>query len=200
MNVSLDAPLPRSQVYMDEKAFRSTYRELMAATKCSFSKLETRQVYQEPGDASLSAFLKGDRMTAHALLRQPLEGADAESITASRRDISWTRIRLVEFPLTPYLQWELLTYQVSVKYGERILLTDVTGESRTSVLRRGDDFLMFDKKTVLAHNYDREGHLQGAWLIEKDSHVAQYAAFFEHARQGAVPLGVFEAQHKLPHL
>ncbi|WKZ57688.1 MAG: hypothetical protein QY326_03215 [Bdellovibrionota bacterium] len=101
----------------------------------------------------------------------------------------------MELPLTPYLNWEFLTYQVTARFGQRILVTDITNDAPSSQIAKESDFLIFDNKAVLAHDYSRDGLLQGAWLIEDPQAVERYVHFFQEARARSIPLGAFERLH-----
>lgn len=73
----------------------------------TFWKFERGQHYAEPHDASWQAFQRGDWDTALDLIeqRRPQLTEHHEQLTA--QGIATHRVRIVDYPLTPYLQWEL---------------------------------------------------------------------------------------------
>lgn len=190
--------LPKSNDYIPLAEFRSHFNQLFMSMSSNFSKLERAQSYQEPGNESLAAYLKGDKREAANLLKLPIEGWDERFNYVAQANIPWTRVRLVEFPMTPYLEWEFLTYQRSARYGERILVTDITNDPKGSLAKSSSDFVMFDNRIVLAHDYGVDGILKGAWLVTRPNDVEAYIATFNDVRVRAIPLGVFEASQKLP--
>jgi hypothetical protein len=191
--------LPRQGAYFrDSETFFSKFTPLMESTTTSVVKLESRQDYQEPGNPSFEALKSGDERSAIDKLWETRHSADRENcVSMCRKGISWTRIRLVERPLTDYTRWELHSYDISVRYGERILIVDITGQPASSPIRRLSDFLIFDGKAVMAHDYDSSGLIKGGWVIDTPEQVRRYADAIALCMKTAVPLGVFEWEQKL---
>jgi hypothetical protein len=71
-----------------------------------FDKLERIQHFREPGDPSWEAFAAGHWEEAMDLLRKDLPSGRAEFAEDSRLGLMSYRVRVVEFPIVPYLQWE----------------------------------------------------------------------------------------------
>jgi hypothetical protein len=86
---------------------------------------------------------------------------------------------------------------VTARFGQRVLVVDITDDIPSNPLKRGSDFLIFDSSAVLAHDYDSQGLLRGAWFISDPEMVRQYLSFFEQARERSVPLGSFERTYGL---
>lgn len=193
-------PLPSSENYLLSQAFFDRFKLLHGSMKESLWKVERRQEYQEPGVSSLEAYIRGDKAEAVKLLRDAYyeDKWTSYALHRARENIPMVRIRVVERPLTPYLEWEFLTYQISSQYGERILIADVTDQPGSSPLRGGRDFVMFDRKIVLAHNYEPAGLLDGAWVIDEERQCAQYGRYFTTMLQHSIPLASFIARHRLP--
>jgi len=90
----------------------------------------------------------------------------------------------------------LLTYQITALFGQRILLCDISSESKDSIANTSSDFLMFDNRVVLRHDYNKEdGSLKGALLINEPGIVKKYAEFIDSCRSSSVSLGSFERIH-----
>jgi hypothetical protein len=72
-----------------------------------FWKLERRQSFAEPGDASWEAFDRGNWKESMRLLEGRRDDLRKYHQEAAARGTRTYRARIVSLPLTPYLQWEL---------------------------------------------------------------------------------------------
>lgn len=88
----------------------------------TFWKLETRQSFREPEDPSWRAFDAGNWDDAIRLIdgrrdeiQEPVRGP---------RDFAMRRIRIVEKPFTPYVQWELYYIRLRAQAGEDIRIVE----------------------------------------------------------------------------
>lgn len=90
-----------------------------------FNKLERMQHFEEPHDPSWQVFVAGN--WDEALRLDELERANVQKMFAdfTRQGASWYRVRVVEFPITPYLQWELHGLKLRVECGEHIRIAPV---------------------------------------------------------------------------
>lgn len=83
-------------------------------------KLERRQHFEEQGSASRDALSRGDWAEALRLIDARREDLLASALDDERRDSRFHRVRVVEKPLTPYMQWELYSLRQRAEYGERV--------------------------------------------------------------------------------
>ncbi|MFJ8476143.1 DUF6879 family protein [Kitasatospora sp. NPDC094011] len=83
-------------------------------------KLERRQDFQQPEDASWRAFLEGDRSKAWELIEARRDELLQLSRLADDHACRLLRVRVVEFPLIPYMEWELPLLRVRAECGELI--------------------------------------------------------------------------------
>lgn len=72
-----------------------------------FWKLERLQTFQEPADDSWVAFSDGDWTKAMRLLERRRANLEGHYRRMARHGFKTWRVRVVEKPITPYLQWEL---------------------------------------------------------------------------------------------
>jgi hypothetical protein len=72
-----------------------------------FWKLERGQSFAEPGNPSWEAFSRGDWATSLLLIENLREDLREYHQKTQAAGTSTRRIRVVSFPLTPYVQWEL---------------------------------------------------------------------------------------------
>lgn len=100
-----------------------------ATTAPGFWKLERQQTFKEPGDDGWQAFAAGRWTESLGILdERRTEFADYYRRIADR-GFHTRRVRVVEKPFTPYLQWELHVLRLRHEYGG---LTRVVGPDRIS--------------------------------------------------------------------
>jgi hypothetical protein len=132
---------------------------------------------------------------ARDLLRQESEGDRPLYVDVRKRDIDYARIRLVQEPLTPYLAYELIAYQIRTEIGENIEVVRCDPDLR---LPSEDhfDFLLFDRHTALIHDYGNgeTGRQSGGWLTHSAEVIATLERMALALRRTAVPLSEFLAE------
>lgn len=188
------ANLPLDGEFLEPSGFFEKFVQLAASAQNSFFKLERLQSYDESGAPYHDAFISGDWDRSVALFKEQIETGSASAIDFCRRGISSTRLRLVEFPLTDYVKWEMMTYHISASYGQRILVRDITAEPEKGSVKASSDFVMFDDQIVLRHVYQPDGQLRGALLFE-GARAARYNEFVKTLLPEALPLGAFESRY-----
>ncbi|GAA4241062.1 hypothetical protein GCM10022254_68420 [Actinomadura meridiana] len=113
----LPATLLTAPQYVAEATARS------AESEDYFWKLERRQTFQEPDDASYQAFVRGDWEEAQRIEN---DGRDALRRRFVEQGFVLRRVRVVESPITPYLQWEMRALRVRAEAGEEIRVLDAS--------------------------------------------------------------------------
>jgi hypothetical protein len=87
-------------------------------------KLERGQHFKERGFASWEAFAAGDWHRALTLIDEKRDIYARQFEKAARLGILERRLRVVDFPVTPYVQWELFVLRLRVELGDNIRLMD----------------------------------------------------------------------------
>lgn len=98
-------------------------------------KLERRQHFEEQGSASREAMRRGEWDEALRLMEERHDALVAEAREDARRGHVFHRVRVVEQPLTAYMQWELHSLRQQAEYGQRIRV--VNARALSSVEERG---------------------------------------------------------------
>ncbi|HEY3489580.1 MAG TPA: hypothetical protein VGK27_05590 [Candidatus Deferrimicrobiaceae bacterium] len=182
---------------LDAASFDDAFSKFWSALSIQFFKFERLQSYYEPDDPSYQAFQQKDMDSAIQHLENRIEALHLFYEQAARKNVSIIRMRAVEKPLSEYLNYEFESYRISSKYGERILVVDLTNIDHSSDLYIASDFLMFDAKTVLVHNYDKNGQSNGGWLIDDLDDVRVFADLATRYHEISIPFGHFERQNRL---
>lgn len=171
--------------------FGMCFADAWAALESRFLKLECWQAYVEAeGAGSQEAFNRDDVSTAHELLRREAETDRPLYDEVRQRGISYARVRLVQEPLTPYLKYELMSYRIRAAMGENIEVVRFDPAVRLPN-EQYFDFLLFDQRTALIHDYGEDGRQSGGWLIKNTNVIVRLAETTAALRRTAMPLEEF---------
>lgn len=114
------------------------------------------------------------------------------AMTTATAGKSWSRVRVVDTPLTDYQRYQMESLRESQAAGEEILVV-----TRTQVGDVGPDFWLFDADTPGAHavqlNYGPGGEFGGFQQVPTDR-LAEIHERRDRALAAAVPLNVFLAE------
>jgi hypothetical protein len=156
-------------------------------------KLETRQEYAIGEEADrLRAFRehlpRPDRSVATTPYLQWVARATLEGKT-------WTRVHVLDTPLTEYLRYQIVGYHESAAAGERIFIADRARDPRLDGLRQ--DFWYFDEGHRTEHALLMDYAPDGEWLGCREAspaEIRQLQAARELALAYAVPLNVYAVE------
>ena len=183
---------------LTSEEFFTASNDLLARTQRRVAKFERLQHYLEDNRSWLE-FQRGNiELSMQHLQKMRSEEANFD-IDFFGRGLQFLRLRATELPLTPYLEWEFQSYILSAQYGETILITDFTNLPRDSRIWNTRDFLLFDSRAVLIHDYKSDGSLDGGWLSRDKELIEKCEQLVVELASTAVPLGVFISRHPLKH-
>lgn len=115
-------------------------------------RLETLPVYRVPSeDGDIRDFLAGQRIEPLHYSSGYTEGL--RKIRAEGK--SKGRVHIIRRPLTDYLRFEFMYYDVHARAGDDIRILDVT--DRANPLEGVQDFWLFDQSEVVLMNYEADG-------------------------------------------
>ncbi|MEG3626420.1 DUF6879 family protein [Streptomyces poriticola] len=126
------------------------------------NKLERGQHFQERGFASWEAFAAGDWERALALADERREDYAQELRRASQSGVRHRRLRVVEFPVTPYVQWEMFVLRVRVDLGDDIKVMDARDISNIERSRPVPEVVILGDAVMYEVVYDEDGNAAGA--------------------------------------
>lgn len=145
------------------EVYKRDFRERDAELRSQDSwKLERRQHFQEQGNASRDALTRGDWDEALRLMREQRADLLEAARDDDRRGSVFHRLRVVERPLTPYLQWELYSLRQRAEYGERVRTVSaelVVASERETLL---PEVVILGGHTLYQVLYTESGVSQGA--------------------------------------
>jgi hypothetical protein len=94
--------------YLELDTYQERFEEdFWTADGTGFWKLERQQYFREPGNPSWEAYRRGDWQEALRLIEDQHNDLLEYHRKAREHGITACRVRIVEFPIVPYLQWEL---------------------------------------------------------------------------------------------
>lgn len=153
------------------------YRHLKEVN--SMHKLERGQHFQEKGFASWEAFATGDWERALALAGEGREAFNAQINEAKRLGRVERRLRVVEFPVTPYVQWEMHVLRVGVEIGDEIRVIDASTIADIEKNHPAPEVVILGNTVMYGVVYDDEGNAAGARRYLDRSLISETKAGFE---------------------
>jgi hypothetical protein len=129
-------------------------QRMLRKVKRSVFRLETLSSYAAPGEAEMvRAFNEGRPMPPRGPDTDPWLRMVADSVQAGRR---WSRVHVLDRPLSDYLRFELLGYQGNVAAGEDVRIADRAYAPET-LNGLTDDFWLLDDAVAVIIEYDGDG-------------------------------------------
>lgn len=165
------------------------FQALFDEARATVFRLEGRQTYAiAADDDELVAFRTGAPRPERSVRTSPWLARIA--VSTATRGVAWSRVRVIEYPLTEYTRYELVTYVESQAAGEQILLSEEPAPV--------DDFWLIDGGTEHAvgvwMRYDSDGVQLGRELVDDPDVLAEMARVAAAVTGAAEPLNVWLAR------
>ncbi|WP_187283319.1 DUF6879 family protein [Streptomyces sp. t39] len=165
---------------LDRPAYHADLGRIYSGGGIDFlNKLERGQHFQEGGFPSWEAFAAGDWERALALADERREEYAQELRKASRSGVAHRRLRVVEFPVTPYVQWELHVLRVRVEAGDDIRVLDARAIADIERTRPVPEVVVLGDVVMYEVVYDAEGNADGARRYGDRSLIRETNAGFD---------------------
>ncbi|QYN37113.1 hypothetical protein K1T35_07635 [Pseudonocardia sp. DSM 110487] len=170
-----------------------TFDSLFESFERTVFRLEALPAYEVGGaDAErFQAYHEGRPLSVRSVRTSPwLARIAVSTVTAGK---AWSRVRVVDSPLSPYQRYSLEAYRESQAAGEEIFLAP-----RSAVRDWGPDFWLFDGGTPRARaalmRYSPDGQFHGFEFVEDPEPLAGMEQARLNAVANSVPLNVFLAE------
>jgi hypothetical protein len=190
-----DAPGERLEL----DAYYADFDEKLWSTSApGFWKLERQQFFKEPGNPSWEAFAKGDWRESMRLI----EAGRSDMIDYYRKieDHGFInrRVRVVEQPIIPYLQWELHILRMRDQYGGKVRV--VTGEQVAAFESDAPlpEIYTHGTSTMYQAVYGDDGVLDHVRRFADHDLVTRCQRFIQDLYEVGQPLEQFFAEHVAP--
>jgi hypothetical protein len=154
-------------------------------------KLERRQHFRESRNESWQAFARGDWEQSLELIEERRESIAKFQARADDLGIGLYRLRVVEQPISPYLQWELHSLNMKAKCGELIrvatmdLVRDFEAEGALPEL------ITLGPSVVYHILYDDDGEPAGAVKVSDPKIVRRATDLTRHLYEAGEDLVTF---------
>lgn len=167
---------------LGREAYRADFRERRGATRDRDSwKLERLQHFEEVGDASRDALRKGDWPEALRLFEADRAGARASALREQRHGAFLHRVRVVEEPLSPYVQWELHWLRLSAECGHRVRVLPASALAAAESAGPLPELTLLAGHTLYRVLYTPAGVPDGALRWTDPAVVLPWAAYLSEA-------------------
>ncbi|MBK3627726.1 hypothetical protein JHN59_23360 [Streptomyces sp. MBT49] len=164
---------------LDRPAYHADLGRVYTSGIGFLNKLERGQHFQERGFPSWEAFADGDWETALSLAEERREDYAQELRRAARAGVRHRRLRIVEFPITPYVQWELFVLRARVDVGDEIRILDADDISNIERSRPVPEAVILGDVVMYEVIYDEDGNAAGAKKYTDRSLIRETNAGFD---------------------
>ena len=173
-------------------------KNFWAITEPGFWKLERQQFFQEPGYDSWEAFMRGDWDESLRILEAGRQDMlDYHRRIQEHRFVA-RRVRIVEAPIIPYLQWELHALRIRDQSGGavRIVGPDVVTEFESSAPL--PEIYTLGPSVMYQALYDADGVLESALRFDDRDLVLRCQQLIQALYQQGQPLESYFETHVAP--
>ncbi|MFE6825451.1 DUF6879 family protein [Streptomyces sp. NPDC057690] len=164
---------------LDRPTYHADLGRLYTSGIGFLNKLERGQHFKERGFPSWEAFAEGDWERALSLAEERREDYAQELRQASRLGVTHRRLRVVEFPVTPYVQWELFVLRARVDLGDDIKILDARDISNIERNRPVPEVVILGDVVMYEVMYDKDGNADGANRYTDGSLIRETNAGFD---------------------
>lgn len=144
-------------------------------------KLERRQHFEELGNESWEACRRGDWAEALRLLDAEQRRSALVEVYQDdeRRHSYFHRVRVIQKPLTPYMQWELNSQRVRAECGERIRVVDADLVAKWEIESLLPEVVVLGGSTIYQVLYTEAGVPDGAIRHTDPALIASWEYFIK---------------------
>lgn len=178
--LDLRAPaLPAGKgVRLSPDGYRRDFRERRTAIRDGNSwKLERIQHFEEDGSPSRDALRRGDWSEALRLFEAERAEVRAAAQAEDQRGSAFHRLRVVEEPLTPYMQWELHWLALRAECGHRVRVLPAGAVAASEPNGQLPELTLLDGRTLYRVLYTAKGATEGALRYTDPGVVLPWAAY-----------------------
>lgn len=144
-----------------------------------FKKLERGQHFKERGFASWEAFFAGEWDRALALVEDKRSAYVENFRHAAVLGVQQRRVRVVEFPVTPYVQWEMHVLRLRVELGESIRVLDARHLEDIGGAATVPEVVILGESVMYEVCYDADGNAAGANRYTDPALIVETIAGFD---------------------
>ncbi|MFI2354587.1 DUF6879 family protein [Streptomyces anulatus] len=156
-----------------------------------FWKLERQQSFQEPGVESWEAFRKGHWDESLALIEGQRGHYEEYFRRIAGSGFALHRVRCVEEPIAPYLQWELHLLNLKAQCGEDTRVLSRDGILRYEAQHPLPEIVVLGSSVMYEVLYDDDGKLAGGIRFDDPHVISRWRKTIQEMHQAGEPLNDF---------
>ncbi|WP_405744086.1 hypothetical protein OG422_20260 [Streptomyces sp. NBC_01525] len=174
-------PLPdASGVRLTRPEYHREFREHRKEIRGSDSwKLERLQHFEETNDESRDALRNGDWPEVLRLFETERDDTLQEAREQESQGAPFHRIRVVEEPLTPYVQWELHWLRMRAECGHPVRVLPATAVASVETEGLLPELTLLGNSVLFRVIYTESGRPDGAIRFTDPHLVQEWAAYLE---------------------
>jgi hypothetical protein len=138
-----------------------------------FWKLERLQSYQEPGFASWEALREGDWSRSLDIIAGLRDGIQQHLKRVAAAGIGHRRVRVIEEPVSTYIQWEMHLLLVRQECGENIKCVPARSVSELETERQLPELVVLGDQAAYDIHYTPDGAPDGATRYSERATVSR---------------------------
>jgi hypothetical protein len=154
-------------------------------------KLERLQYFEEQGSPSWDAVRRGDWEEALKIFQERHDDLREAALDDERRGSVFHRVRIIEEPLTPYVQWELNALRQRAQYGQqiRVLHAEAIATSESGGLL--PELTILDEHTLYRVLYTDAGVPKGAIRYTDPAVVGPWVGYIKELYEAGEDLASY---------
>ncbi|WP_424530814.1 DUF6879 family protein [Sphaerisporangium viridialbum] len=198
MGIPVNRQLPRIHTVpgrlLATKEYASDFFGIFHNIEGVIWKLERAQTFDEGSDPSWNTMRRGDWHRSLAMLEEARDTIAADLPARARL----RRLRVVQWPLTPYLQWELHLLALRARLGEQGRVADSAEVSALETRAPLPELVIFPGVRMYHVLYDARGACTGARRIDDGAVVESWTSVVASLYEGAHDLSDYVERRVLP--
>ena len=143
-------------------------------------KLERLQYFEEQGSPSFDALRRGDWQEALRIFEERHDDLREAALDDERRGSAFHRVRVVEEPLTPYVQWELHSLRQRAQYGQKVRVLPAAAVATSESGGLLPELTILDERTLYRVLYTPAGVPEGAVRYTDPGVVDPWVAYIKN--------------------
>lgn len=163
-----------------------------------FWKLERQQSFQEPGVESWEAFRKGHWDESLALIEGQRGHYEEYLRRIAGSGFALHRVRCVEEPIAPYLQWELHLLHLKAQCGEDTRVLSGADILRYETQHPLPEIVVLGSSVMYEVLYDDDGKLAGGIRFDDPHVISRWRKTIQEMHQAGEPLDDFFSRRVAP--
>ncbi|GAA4242174.1 hypothetical protein GCM10022254_74110 [Actinomadura meridiana] len=173
---------------LDHAAYHSDFARHVEGLRGVIWKLERSQTFREVDDPSWEAFSAGDWQRALDLLEKDRDAISAEARQNRRQGLTIKRVRVVETPLTPYVQWELYALRMLAEAGFELSVLPAAELASFESRRQVPEVVVIGGQVLYQIRYQPDWTPDGAKRVDVPHLISTVASEIAHLFHKGEPL------------